>query len=91
MTTQTHSAAELEELLAEEIPCGGIRNISPPCGRPAILRAHKGHEGCTEDFSHPAAYKCVQCWQTLVYAPRGNHCAGRWSPLLLLQGPMYES
>lgn len=72
MTTQTHSAVELEELLAEEIPCGGVREqtCARTCGRPAVLKAHAGH-ACAVVFDHPAAYKCLACWKVWY--------AGAWS------------
>jgi hypothetical protein len=62
MTTQTHSAAELEELLAEEIPCGGVRHLGISCNRAAQLKVHAhSHPECVE----PAhLFKCIQCWQS---------------------------
>ena len=56
--------SELEALLEEEVPCGGIRNvhIARSCDRPAALKDVGPHQ-----CGIPRAnYKCLQCWQVLV-------------------------
>lgn len=62
MTTQTESLEDLRELLAEEIPCGGIGHpqIARSCDRAAALMT-RGHSGCVQ-FRSDKAFKCMSCW-----------------------------
>lgn len=62
--TITHSVAELEELLAAEIPCGGNLEVTcrRECDRPAALLGHPhGCRGIPEQRPHD--FKCVSCWR----------------------------
>lgn len=62
MSAETKTVADLEELLSEEIPCGGIDTppITRSCDRAAVLR-YAGHRCVSETM--PAEFKCVECWQ----------------------------
>lgn len=53
----TLDAADLEELLDAELPCGGHHG-SGPCGRSAVLHS-RGH-GCQPPTA--AFFKCTECW-----------------------------
>lgn len=71
MSTQTISDAELEELVANEIPCGGLQftagGLRVSCSKPAVLRSY-GH-GCTQNQpTSPPWFKCLACWQVWYMA-----------------------
>lgn len=57
--------ADLEELLEQEIPCGGLtyRPVRRSCGKSAAVRWTSPHGN-----DHPgvkAQYKCMDCWMVL--------------------------
>lgn len=56
--TLTHSAAELAEMFARELPCGGVAYLNiPPCGRSATWTMAYSH-GCGGNAS---PHKCDLC------------------------------
>ena len=59
--THTDADVDLEALLADDVPCGGIGTpwMRRDCYRPAALRS-RGH-GCGSPSSR--LFKCLQCWQ----------------------------
>lgn len=65
--------ADLEELLEQEIPCGGLLHdeLRRDCSNAAVVRWTNPHGG-----AHPVAapYKCMDCWMVL-YQHLANHLA----------------
>lgn len=59
---ETKPDFDLEELLANEIACGGILNsaVARTCDRPAELISY-GHKSCRRYLIYP--YKCLACWK----------------------------
>lgn len=62
--TQPLTTPDLEELLDESIPCGGIRDrdCARGCTAEAVLQWTNPH-GCPEPAV--AHFKCVDCWMVL--------------------------
>lgn len=81
--TITRDVVELEELFANELPCGG--NIFPavrPCphGASAVVVGPRGHE-----HGHPQAFKCLDCFTDWITGDRVRpgffYCCGEWWPV----------
>lgn len=62
--TQPLTTDQIEELLEEWVPCGGIKwtPIARKCDNEAVLRRH-GHACRCANDGDPAALKCISCWQ----------------------------
>jgi hypothetical protein len=59
--------ADLEALLEEEVPCGGIRNTEcfRECNQPGTLRWTNPHNCPQRKGFIPTDIKCVDCWMLL--------------------------
>lgn len=67
----TISDSILEDMLATQVPCGGVEHLGiPACGSPASLvvdRRNAAHPCCRRPVG-AAAFKCVACYQMWLEA-----------------------